>query len=161
MSVRIGRIAGAHGLKGQLKIDPLTDFWERFDKGCTLILQGKEYEVEASQVHKGRPLIKLRGIDTIDQAEKLQWEYLESDEARPDLEEDEFLTDDLIGLTVFDQNGLQLGKVDDILSTPAHDILVIGEIMVPAIKEFVDDVDLEAETIKVRLIPGMRPGEAS
>ncbi|RYG36419.1 16S rRNA processing protein RimM [bacterium] len=161
MAVRIGRIAGAHGLKGQLKIDPLTDFWDRFDKGCKLILQGKEVEVETSQVHKGRPLIKLRGIDTIDQAEKLQWEYLESEEDRPDLEEDEFLTDDLIGLMAYDENGVKLGEVDDVLSTPAHDILVIGVIMVPAIKEFVEDVDLEAETIKVRLIPGMRPGELS
>lgn len=160
MSVRIGRIVAAHGLKGQVRIQPLTDFWERFGKGSTLLLQGKPIQVEASQVHKGRPLLKLAGIDTIDQAEKLQWEYLESNEGRPPLEKDEFLTDDLIGLDVFDEAGTLLGKVKEVLSTAAHDILVVGEILIPVVKEFVLGIDLTAKNIRVRLIPGMRPGEA-
>ena len=80
-------------------------------------------------------------------------------ERLPALEKDEFLTDDLVGLTAYDQHGATLGTVGEVLGTPAHDVLVIGPILVPAIKEFVDEVDLAARTIRVRLIPGMRPGE--
>ncbi|CAN5662485.1 ribosome maturation factor RimM [soil metagenome] len=159
MSTRIGRIVAAHGLKGHVRVQPLTDFWERFEKGSTLILQGKPIKVETFQVHKDRPLLKLTGVDTIDQAEKLQWEYLESEEARPALEQDEFLTDDLIGLEAIDENGVSLGTVSGVLTNPAHDVLVVGPILIPAVKEFVRKVDLATKTIQVRLIPGMRPGE--
>ena len=70
------------------------------------------------------------------------------------MEENEFFTEDLIGLKVVTTDGQELGVVDDVLGAPAQDILVIGEVMIPAVKEFVKEVDLEAGLIRVELIPG-------
>jgi 16S rRNA processing protein RimM len=157
--VRIGQIVGPHGLKGHVKVQPLTDFLERFAKGSRLRLKGEWVTVESYSIHKNRPLIKLSGTDSIGEAEKLQWEYLEAILEEMELEEDEFLTDDLIGCLVVTTDGRELGTVDDVLTMPAHDVLEIGEILIPVVKEFVKEIDLEAERITVELIPGMLPDE--
>jgi len=156
-SIRVGQIVGAFGLRGEVKVEPLTDFWQRFQKGSRLRLKGNWVTVEGFREHKNRPLLKLSGVDTIDAAEKLQWEYLEVTGDRPDLDTDEFYADDLEGLMVVTVEGQELGEVDEVLATPAHPILVIGDIMIPAVKEFVVIIDLEEERITVRLIPGMLP----
>jgi 16S rRNA processing protein RimM len=157
---RIGQIVGAFGLKGEVKVEPLTSFWDRFQKGARLRLKGDWVTVEGYREHKNRPLLRLSGVNDATAAEALQWEYLEAILADPpELEEDEFLTEDLIGLRVVTTDGQELGEVDDVLGTPAHDILQIGEILIPVVKEFVKDIDLEEEVITVQLIPGMLPGE--
>jgi 16S rRNA processing protein RimM len=159
-TLRVGQIVGAFGLRGQVKVEPLTDFAERFDKGAKLLLKDSWVTVESSSLHKGRPLLKLSGIDDIGAAEALQWQFLEADaDERPELEEDEFLTEDLIGLEVFTTEGESLGEVQDVLALPAQDVLQVGEIMIPVVKEFVKDIDLDTGRIVVQLIPGMRPGE--
>ena len=158
--VRVGRIVGAFGLKGEVKVDPLTDFNERFRKGSRLRLKGDWVTVEGMREHKGRPLLKLSGIADATAAEALQWEYLEAHALEaPELEEDEYMVDDLIGLKVFTMEGEELGEVDNVLDYPAHEILEVGEILIPLVKEFVKEVDLEKDLIRVQLIPGMRPGE--
>ena len=78
------------------------------------------------------------------------------DVERPPLEEGEYLTRDLIGLQAFTPEGEPLGKVDDVVAIPAHDVLVIGELLVPAVDIFVKQVDLEGRRIVLELIPGMR-----
>lgn len=138
-----------------MKIDPLTDFDSRFAKGATLIVQGVARRIELSREHKGRPLIKLAGIDSIDQVERLQFQFVEAI-GEPEADEDEFLVEDLIGLKVVDQNGEPLGEVDDVLVNPAHETLVVGEILIPFVEQFVDEVDFDAEVVRVTLIPGMR-----
>jgi len=105
-------------------------------------------------VHKGRPLIKLRGVNDADAAQALQWEYL-SAIGRPEVPEDEFLTSDLIGLEVVTSDGRRLGEVDQVLNYPAQDLLVVGEVMIPLIKQFVKDIDFDSKRITVELIPGM------
>ncbi|MFZ4507123.1 MAG: ribosome maturation factor RimM [Fimbriimonas sp.] len=156
----VGRIAGAFGLRGQLKIEPYTDFYERFEVGAKLQLKGKWLTVLAYRLQKNRPLIQLEGIKSVEAAQALQWEELIADVSeRPDLEEDEFMTDDLIGLQVRLEDGEIIGKIDEVMVMPAHDVIVVGEIMIPAIKQFVVDVDLDEEVVTVRLIPGMRGEE--
>ncbi|MER3496358.1 MAG: 16S rRNA processing protein RimM [Armatimonadota bacterium] len=156
--VRIGQIVGAHGLRGEVKIAPLTDFVTRFAKGERLLLQGVWRTIEVSREHKGRPLLKLEGIDDISTAERLQWEYVEA-EGPPPAAEDEFRIEDLIGLAVYDQEGRLIGEVDNVLALPAQDVLQIGSTLIPLIKEFVESIDFEAERIDVRLIPGMMPDQ--
>lgn len=159
-SIRVGRIVGAFGIRGQVKVEPLTDFIERFAKGARLRIADQWYEVETFALHKGRPLIKLAGINTANDAEALQWAYIEAiGDIDPDLQEDEFLVSDLVGLRVFTDDGDDLGLIDEVLTNPAHDILSVGPILIPLVKEFVLDIDLETEIVKVHLIPGMRPGE--
>lgn len=160
LPVRIGQIVGAFGLRGELKIEPLTDFWERFHKGARLRLQGDWQTVVSYREHKGRPLIKLTGTEDISAAEKLQWQYLEAIvEERPELDEDEFYVEDLIGLRVVTDEGLDLGVVDEVVTTPAHDLLQVGEALIPVVKEFILSVDLEEGLVTVHLIPGLLPGE--
>lgn len=143
-------------MKGQVKVLPMTDFLERFQKGARLRLNEGWVEVETFSIHKERPLIKFRGINDIASAEKLQWAYLEVPvPERPELDDDEFLTEDLIGLRVSTVDGIELGKIDDVVAMPAHDVIKIGELLIPAVLEFVKDVDLEAGTMTVKLIPGM------
>lgn len=156
-NVRVGRIVGAHGLKGEVKVELLTDFVERLDAGRRLRMRGNWVTVEKARVQNGRLLLKLSGIDDIDDAKGAQWEYLEAPaEERPELEEDEYVTADLVGLEVVTLEGEVIGKVSDVLLLPAHDVLVIGEIMIPAVKRFVKDVDLAKKRITVELIEGMR-----
>jgi 16S rRNA processing protein RimM len=158
--VRVGRIVGAFGLKGEVKVDPLTDFEERFAKGSRLRLKGEWTTVEAVRYHKNRPLLKLTGVSDVSAAEALQWEYLEAPALdEQDLEDDEYLVEDLIGMKVRTRQGEDLGVVEEVLDYPAHDILKVGEIMIPLIKEFVKEVDLDEEVITVELLHGMRPGE--
>jgi 16S rRNA processing protein RimM len=153
----VGRIVGAFGIKGEVKVEPLTDFLERLHKGARLRLKDDWVTVESFRMHKHRPLLKLSGIDDPETAQALQWQVLEStSEEEPELGEDEFLTDDLIGMKVVTVEGEELGEVDDVLPMPAHDVLQVGEILIPAVKEFVKMIDFDAETITVQLIPGMR-----
>lgn len=160
-SFPVGRIVGAHGIKGLVKIEPLTDYPEdRMKAGSRLRLKNDWVTVESYAVHKGRPLLKLAGIDDMSAAQALQWETLEYvGDDRPELEEDEFFIEDLIGLRVVTSDGKELGEVEDVLEMPAHDVLQIGDVLVPMVKEFVKDIDFDTETITVELIPGMLPGE--
>lgn len=157
--VRVGQIAGAFGLKGQVKVQPLTDFAsERFRQGARLRMDGELIEIETVSTHKGRPLVKFKGVETIDAAEALQFKYLEAIE-KPRTGKNEFLVTDLLGLSVQTAEGEALGKVDRVLQNPAHEILVVGEIMIPLVERFVKSVDPVDRRITVELIYGMRPGE--
>lgn len=157
--IRVGQIVGTFGLRGQIKVDPLTDFLERFEEGRQLRLQGKLVTIKEFLLHKGRPLLKLEGINTLTEAEKLQWEYLEgrADEEF-ELEEDEYFTGDLVGLRVVTTDGRELGEIDEVHRYPAHDVFEVNGIMIPAVKQFVKSIDLDGELVTVELIEGMEEG---
>ncbi len=148
---------GAFGIKGQVKVNPLTDFIEdRFDEDASLFLKGEQVEIEELSVHKSHLIIKFKGVNDRTQAEALQWQYLEAPEdERPELEEDEFMAEDLIGLEVYTIDGERLGNVSEILFYPANDLLVVGDHEIPIVKEFVKEIDLDSKRITVKLIEGM------
>lgn len=154
--LRVGQIVSTHGLKGQVKVMLLTDFEDRLAKGKRLRLKEDWVTVESVGHHKERLILKLSGIETIDQAKLLQWEYLSvlGDE-EPEMDEDEFLVSDLEGMMVRTVDGVELGVVDEVAAYPAQDILVIGELMIPLVKQFVKDIDLDNEVITVELLEGM------
>jgi 16S rRNA processing protein RimM len=153
---RIGQIVGAFGLKGMVKVEPLTDFMDRFKKGSRLRLKDDWVQVEEFTIHKNRPLLKLSGVNNATAAEQLQWEYLEIPaSAKPELDDDEYLSEDLIGLKVVTVEGQELGEIDDVIPMPAHDVIQIGELLIPAVHEFVKDIDFDTNTMTVKLIPGM------
>lgn len=155
-TVRVAQIVGPFGIKGQVKLKLLTDFPERFAKGRRLRLNDEWVTIDETLLHKTQLIVRLSGVKDRTDAERLQWAYLEAlvDE-RPALDEGEFLTEDLIGLEVVNSDGRTLGKVDRVEKYPAHDILVVGTLMIPAVQAFVLDVDLDAKRITVQLIPGM------
>lgn len=155
--MEIGQVAGPFGLKGHVKVTPNTHFLDRFQKGRLLRLAGIERKVLSFEVYKGRPLILLEGVRDATAAEGLQKAIVEGrSDVEITLDEDEFFVDELVGLQVVAADGEALGEVDEVENFPAQDVLVVGDILIPLVKQFVKSVDLEAGTITVELIPGMR-----
>lgn len=156
----MGKIVSTFGLKGWVKVQLMTDFAERFDPGSSLLLDGREVEVLDSSWHRNQVRIQLEGIDSIDQAEELRGKYLYAPpSSEPNMEEDEFYSSDLVGLEVRTDTGRVLGSIEEVIPGPAHDVLRVGETLIPAVKQFVLDVSLPERRMTVRLIPGMGPGE--
>ncbi len=154
--VRIGRIVGAHGIRGGFKVESSSEFWDLFETGSTIYVEDRPLKIQRLTVHKTQLRIETREIIDRNEAESLQWKdvTIPADQI-PDLGEDEFLVRDLIGLTAIDESGHTLGKVENVRPSPAHDLLVIAGAMVPLIKEFVMAVDLKGRTITIRPIPGL------
>src|SRR3954451_19569757 len=108
--VTIGRITSAHGLKGEVRIDPDTDFPDRYARGASVWLGDKPLTVQASRWDLKALLVKFEGIDDRDAAEGLIGSPL-SAEARPDLADNSFYQHDIIGMTSVDAAGVELGRV--------------------------------------------------
>ncbi len=162
----IGQIVNTFGIKGQVKVTPFTDDIRRFDELKTILVEknGKKQvkEIEDVKYHKNMVLIKFKGIEDINMAETLRNAYLKikREEARK-LPQDTYYIADLLGLSVYTDEGEYLGKVDDIYSTKAHDIYVVKneegkQILLPGRKEVIQQVDLDQEKITVHLLEGLR-----
>jgi 16S rRNA processing protein RimM len=166
----VGKIVGAHGVRGEVKVSLLTDNPERFRSGVRLFLESEDgllpVEVSSARPHKGMMLIKLASTPDRTAAELLQWRKLliPESEAMP-LGEDENYAHDLIGLTVETDDGELLGKVAEILFTPANDVYVVagpdGELLLPALRDVVLRVDLTAGKMLVKVPDGLRGSVAS
>ena len=147
--LRVGFIARPHGLKGAVKLDPLTDDVHRF-KGMTegyLELHGSYAPVRLS-VLSCRPdavVVEIEGYDTVEAAQTLRGGFLCVDRAHAaQLPEYTYFIADLIGLTVTDTEGKAYGKITDVLATGANDVYVIdgGRLLVPALKKVIERVDV-------------------
>jgi 16S rRNA processing protein RimM len=151
----VARIVGAHGLKGYLKLELLTEHPERLAQGERLRMDDDWVTVRDTTIHQDRLLIQLDGYRDRTKAEALRGKTLEAKEIAPDLARDEFLVRDLIGCEVVTTAGHPLGHVDDVLPYPAQDVLVSGSTMIPFVKEFVKAIDLDSRRLTVDPIPGM------
>jgi 16S rRNA processing protein RimM len=158
--VQVGRIVAPHGVKGAVRIEPATDFPGRFAPGRRLVVEGAARLITHCSWHKGQARVTLEGVDTIDKAEALKWVPVFAPEGEPPpLGPDEFLESDVVGLVAVDEKGRRIGTVEAIERAPAHDLIVVDGARVPALREFVKEIDIEAGRIVLRLIPGMAPGE--
>lgn len=163
--LEIGQIINTFGIKGEVKVFPLTDDIKRFDDLETVYVKNKKesqlYNIESIKYHKNFVLIKFKEINTVEQAETLRNSYLEVDRAQAiPLNEGEYFIADLIGLEVYSDEGKLIGKVDDIYNTGANDIYVVKydlgkQTLLPGIKDVIKNVDLEKGQIIVHLIPGL------
>lgn len=163
--LEIGQIVNTFGIKGMVKIKPFTDDINRFDKLKKVYIKNKEskkeYQIQEVKYHKNMVLMKLEGIDTVEQADLLRQSYLlvNRDDEEP-LEEGVYYIVDLIGLEVYTDEGVLLGNVDDIFNTGSNDIYVVKDgkgkqILLPGIPDVIKNVDLESGKIIVHLIPGL------
>ncbi len=163
--VAIGRVQKARGLRGELKMEPLSNVTGRFDELENVVVEFADGSTEHHMVEYARSFghlirLKLIGIDDRDAADRFRGVYvLVRVEDTADLDNDTYYVFDLEGLTAFDSMGKEIGTVKRIESYPANDILVIdssiGEIMIPAIKEFILDIDLELKRMTVDLHEGL------
>lgn len=162
--ITVGYIANTHGLRGEVKIKPQSDFIEdRFAKGSCLLLQDqetyKELYVSKAYVQKGMVIAKFEGYDRIEEVEV--WKGMRLVIAKdhlPELDEDEIYYHDLMGLQVFDDVGNALGEVVEIVETGAHEIIRVKgekEILIPYTKPFILDVYLRERKLIVKLLEGM------
>ncbi|HEY7295254.1 MAG TPA: ribosome maturation factor RimM [Dehalococcoidia bacterium] len=158
----VGVVLTSFGLKGDLKVEPLTDFPERFEPGEQLWLAGKRRTVERSRWQRGTVFVKLRGIDTPEAVAPLRGYPLEVPQAeRAALEEGQYFQSDIVGLRVRTSGDEEVGQVTEFLPTGANDVLVVhgprGEVLVPMIADVVQAIDLVAGTITIEPIDGLLP----
>ncbi len=152
--IRVGQVAGAYGLEGAVKVIPLTDFGDRFDRGARLLLDGCARQVEWSR--EGHPglVIKLQGIDNRTVADLFRGRYLEvPDEDMKTLESGRFYHHQLVGLEVLTSSGQRLGVLEEVLARPANDVWVSREgsieHLIPATRDAIVAVDLDRRRVIV------------
>lgn len=158
-----GKITGTHGLKGEVRVQPWADspeFLAEFDE-LYLDKGAKKIEIKAARVHKNMLIMKINGVDTIDDAEKLRNKVLYMDRDDVELEEGAYFIQDLIGLSVLDDDtGEKIGVLADVSETGANDVYHIktdeGKVyLIPAIPSVVKDISLEQGTIRVFKMKGL------
>lgn len=163
--LEVGQIVNTFGVKGMLKVIPFTDDIRRFEDLKKVYIckknQMSEVEIEEVKYHKNMVLLKLKGIDDMTNAEKQKGAILKihRKDAIP-LPEGTYFIADLIGLEVYTDEGILLGKVDDIYNNGSTDIYVVKnelgkQILLPAIKDVLKDINLEQEKIIVHLLKGL------
>ena len=150
-----GEIVTTHGLRGDVKVLPWLDSPEDLCDFDRVRIDGKEYEMESCRVQKSCNLVKLQGVDTVEAAQLLRGKTVQL--YREDIDPDVIFAAELIGIEVF-SDGKAIGKVADVLDYPGNKVYVVRgqkEYMIPAVKAFVLDTDMENGTMEVRLIEGM------
>jgi 16S rRNA processing protein RimM len=148
------------GVRGELIVDSLTDFPQRFRRAATLWAAGVSYTVRSARPHRGALLLELSGIDSRDQAESLSGLLLEVPEDElPALAEGEYYRFQIVGMDVVDRAGQPLGRIEDVLDTGANDVYVVrnaeGDLLLPATDAVVKEVDVAGRRMVVELMAGL------
>lgn len=164
--LEIGQIVNTFGIKGMVKVKPFTDdIHKRFDTLEKVYIESKkskkEYQIEEVKYHKNMVLIKFKGIENPEEANVLRESYLLVDrETQEPLEEGTYYIVDMIGLEVYTDEEEKLGILEDIFNTGSNDIYVVKneqgkQILLPAIKDVIQKVDMENKRMTVHVIPGL------
>lgn len=163
---RVGVYSNTHGIKGEIKVFPTTDNIERFDYLKEIVMDcGKDglknFEVAGCRYFKNMVIMKIKGIDNINDIEKYKGAdiYVTRENAQP-LEEDEFYIADILDADVFSDEGEKIGVLTDCMQTGANDVFVVKmnngkEALFPLIKECVLDVNTEEKKVIVHIMPGL------
>jgi len=163
--LQVGVITGTHGLKGEVKVFPTTDDKNRFlDLEDVLLDTGREMlelKVEYVKFFKKFVFVKFEGLDDINQVEQYKrCPLMVTRENAVALEEDEYFVADLIGLTIVDESGITIGRLENVIETGANDVYEVvteegSRILLPAIKDCILDVDMEEKVILVHMLKGL------
>jgi len=159
--IDVGQVVNTHGLRGEVKVNPWTDapeVFEIFDKLFTK--DGKEYKVEGVRYQKNCVLLKLSGINDMDEAEKMRGKTLFADKKLfGHLPEDTYLVADIEGLVVRDES-IEYGKVSEVITTGSNDVYAVkgsdGKfIYIPAIKSVVKEINVKDGYILIDMPKGL------
>jgi len=164
--IAIGKILTTHGHKGELKVQPLTDFPERFQTGEEVWLDRdgrlSKHEIETVRYHRQWIILRLSGVEDMSAAEELRGVLIKVPEDRVyPLPEGHYYIFQLVGLPVLTEEGDFLGILKEILPTGSNDVYRVchpetgREILLPAIKDCIKSIDLEGRRILVKLLPGL------
>lgn len=163
--LQVGVISSTHGIRGEVKVFPTTDDVKRFKKLKQVILDtGREQlhlEVEGVKFFKQFVILKFKGIDNINDIEKYKGKSLLVDrEHAVKLRKDEYFIADMIGMDVFTEEEKFFGTLKDVLETGANDVYIVEmeagkEVLIPAIKQCILDVDVEKKKMVIHLLEGL------
>lgn len=163
--LQVGVISSTHGVRGEVKVFPTTDDVTRFRQLKKVYLDtGREMlllEIQNVKFFKQFAILKFKGIDNINDIEKYRAKSLMIDrEDAVDLEEDEYFIADMIGMKVCTEDGSEFGTLKDVMETGANDVYIIdslehGEVLIPAIRECILDVDMDEERMTIHLMEGL------
>ena len=164
--LQVGAIANTHGIAGEVKVFPMTDDIKRFKKLKEVYLDtGKERKllhVVSCKFVKNQPVLRFKEFSNINEVEmyKRKGLFVTRDQAVP-LEKDEYFIADMIGMRVVSTEGEELGTLTDVLQTGANDVYVVeqngaSQLLLPAIKDCIRDINMEQMVMTVYLMPGLR-----
>lgn len=163
--MEIGQIVNTYGIKGFVKVVPFTDNINRFEDLKTLYVETKKglenFEIEEVKYSKNTVLLKLKGIDDINIAEKYRNSYLKiSRENAVKLPEDTYFIVDLLDIKVYTDEDIYLGNIIDVYPTGSNDIYVVKneegkQVLLPAIGEVIKKVDIQNKKMVVHLLDGL------
>ena len=157
--VQAGEIVTTHGVRGEVKVLCWLDDPEMLCEFDRCRIAGKDYTLDQVRVQKTCNLVKLSGIDTMEAAQAMRGKVIEL--YREDIDEDVIFAAELIGMEVFCE-GKSIGKIKEVLDYPGNSVYVVKgefEYMIPAVKHFILNTDMEANRMEVKLIEGMRSDE--
>ena len=162
--LEVGQIVNTYGIKGFVKVIPLVDNNNQFKDFKVVYIQDKnnikELCIEEVKFSKSLVLLKFKGIETIEQAEKLRNFYLQAKRSDIKLEEGAHFIVDLIGLEVYTEEGKLLGKLKEVLQPGANDVYIVEdetqkEILLPAIPEVIKKIDIANNKMVIKLLKGL------
>ena len=155
----IGKIVNTFGIKGEVKVTPYTDDIEQFKKIKSIYVNNTLMQVQSAKFQKNVVILKLKDVDDMTAAENLRNSIIMIERSKKKLPENTYYIADLIGLDVYTDEGTLLGKVKDIYNTGANDIYSIEteskEVLLPAIKEVIKQIDIENKKIIVHILKGL------
>lgn len=164
----VGKIVNTHGIRGELKIYPNTDFPEvRFAPGNKLIMFNEEngaqqqVEIQSSRLQKNMYVVRFKGFGNINEVEKYKgWALRVSKDEAVELEEDEYYFHEIIGCEVVTEEGQSLGTITEILTPGANDVWVVKpakgkDILIPYIHNVVQEINIEEKKIIVHIMEGL------
>ena len=157
--IEAGRIVNTHGVQGEVKIEVWLDspkFFKSFKRLYTA--GGQELKVLSARTHKDFVIVKLAGVEDVNAAMALKNKVVSIRRSDAALPHGAFFLQDILGARVVDEDGNEIGVLEDVMETPASNIYVVrgaAEHLIPAVPEFIKKTDAEAGVITVHLIEGM------
>ena len=152
-----GQIVSTHGIAGEVKILPWCDGPEFLKDFDTFYIEGTAFPVEQARVHKNMLLCKLSGVNDMNAAQVMKNKVVCIDRSDARIPEGRVFISGLIGLPVY-ADGQEIGVLKDVYTGPANDVYIVKgekEYMIPAVSEFLEDVNVDEGYVRVRLIEGM------
>ena len=160
--IKIGKIVNAVALRGEVKVYNYSGYKERYEELDRIIVDGKNYEIEKVRYQQQMVILKLAGVNDRNAAEAMKnKDVFITEEDLQELPEDTFYIRDLIGLEVLDaETGDVIGKMKDVLQPSTQDVYVVkraegSDVLIPAVSQFVKEVNVKDGFVKVQLIEGM------
>lgn len=157
--IEAGEIVTTHGVKGEMKVLTWLDSPDDLCEFERCKIAEKEYTIESCRVQKTCNLLKVKGIDTMEAAQAMRGKIVQL--YREDISDEVIFAAELIGMDVYSNNSL-IGKLEDVLDYPGNQVYCVKgehEYMIPAVKTFILDTNLESNRMNVMLIEGMRSDE--